>query len=399
MGIFDFFKKNSTNHAHEEILHPDEKLVFKEIKLPERTSKPAPYLWAYYKKEEPNDYEGYFKNGGLYNVKPRNKRISLYEDRGVAYCARYIISDGIKYDLEGPDSIASMKIPVFDDIHGMPNTTSDLGYIMKVRANAENRPVLAVPLVYKAANLMMASPIWWQKKDYYQIIKHLWLIGEIDYADHLLEELDKRGIFIEPVKTEFSGYHDKESPYYKSDLVDSNDEAFVCSECAKYVKRRFSEYGYNKKYPKLPDYIKENREEHKYCCITFSPVLEDISIPAWDYTGDLIKFSNRPFVDNRTEEQKKQFEEHKARRIQKEKAEERYYSRDYWIEKYKKHLEYQQVVEIMGEKAPKSYSGYQRMKKNNTANFQKILKAAEEHNIKINQDSVLQKVVLNSSGC
>lgn len=53
------------------------------------------------------------------------------------------------------------------------------------------------------------------------------------------------------------------------------------------------------------------------------------------------------------------------------------------IERQKTHIEYQKIVDLMGEQAPKSYSGYMRMKNQNTKNFQKIKEIAEQNNIEI----------------
>lgn len=373
------------------------KEIFKEIEMPVRKTKQPPFLSACYKINEPNNYEGYFKNGELYDVNPRDKRIPLYENRDIAYHARYIISDGVKYDLENPDSIKSMKIPVFNKINGMPNTTSDLGYIMKMKANSENRPELAVPLVYKAANLMMASPISWLKKDYYMIIKHLWLIGEIEYADYLLTELQKRLPFM------------TDNDYFKkiafqklfaedidSDLVEVGVIGCTCDECAKLQGRVYSISGLNPNFPKLPQQIIENYGTHcenpLYCRSLYGNEEDmEIQIYKYDKNGEChsvnvnaISYSNRPFTDNRTVFEKQRYKHWVADKEKRKKAEERYYSREYWIREYNKHFEYQQIVNVMGEKAPKSLGGYTRMKNQNTKNFQKILKAAEDNNIKIN---------------
>ena len=61
-----------------------------------------------------------------------------------------------------------------------------------MRVGKEERPHLAVPLAYKTANMMIASPIGWQKKDYYRLVIQLWSIGEIAYGDYLLQELKAR---------------------------------------------------------------------------------------------------------------------------------------------------------------------------------------------------------------
>lgn len=152
------------------------------------------------------------------------------------------------------------------------------------------------------------------------------------------------------------------NPFRGSDLLESSDESFVCSECAKYTKRWFSEYGENPKYPKLPDYFKSNTEEHKHCAIRFTQVLDNISIPAWNYKGDFVKYCNRPFVDERTEEQKRIFNDYIEEDRRKKATRE----------------EYEWLSTNLPDAAPKSLSGYSRMKNANTQNYIKLKTLAEK---------------------
>ena len=305
--ILNLFKTKSAVPETTTIQHPRDTLrnTLTEIAMPERSSAEPKFLSACYQVEEPNEYEGHFKNGVLCNVFPRNKAISLDEDRQTAYDARYIVSDGIKYDLENPDSIKAIPIPNCKDDSSMPYVTRDLGNILKMRANRENRPHIAVPLTYKAANIMMFSPISWDKKDFYMIIKHLWLIGEIEYADHLLAKLEKQLPFM-------------------------TDDEWVVDSQIKY-EEEFAER-----------------------------------------IGTTI-----------TKEERASWEEWRKNIVASTEKDAQYYDRNYWIGEYNKHLEYQNIVDCLGDKAPKSFGGYMRMKKQNTKNFQKIKELAEESNITI----------------
>ena len=55
----------------------------------------------------------YYRNGMLYNVCPRDKATSLYDNRGVAYKADIIVSDGKQYNLSSIKDILSIPIPNF----------------------------------------------------------------------------------------------------------------------------------------------------------------------------------------------------------------------------------------------------------------------------------------------
>ena len=137
------------------------------------------------------------------------------------------------------------------------------------------------------------------------IIKHLWLIGEIEYADHLLAKLEKQLPFM-------------------------TDDEWVVDSQIKY-EEEFAER-----------------------------------------IGTTI-----------TKEERASWEEWRKNIVASTEKDAQYYDRNYWIGEYNKHLEYQNIVDCLGDKAPKSFGGYMRMKKQNTKNFQKIKELAEESNITI----------------
>lgn len=413
MGIFDFIKKAieqikfsyapATNRPNVKnvtaYITANKNSNYKnDIELPEQTEEYKPFLNSCKDIPVQTDYIAYFRNGELYNLSPRNKSISLYEDRQTAYWARYIISDGIKYDLEDAESIKNMKIPMFNNSRGISSPTGNLDYILKMRLGTENRPHLAVPLAYKVANLMMASPTGWDKKDYYRVVIQLWSIGEIKYADYLLEELKKR---LPMVAAEDDVTHHKKTyfdtqmkfgKYFVEDYVHIGFLGAVCPQCAPYQNRIYSLSGKDKRFPRLPDFIIQNRGLH--CNLSIYPIQyyngDTITRYIYKPNGDIvseevdaIKYSNRPFIDDRSDFEKKKYEEWKSKQDKNKNHNELYYDRNYYIEKYQEHLEYQTIVDVLGDEAPKSYHGYKRMKHNNTANFQKLLKIAIENGIKI----------------
>lgn len=89
-----------------------------------------------------------------------------------------------------------------------------------------------------------------------------------------------------------------------TDLVEADYFRGCCGECAKYRKRWFSISGKDKRFPKMP-------VDYGCTCsgIDFSPVIYGISEPTYaDEIEDIIEYSNRPFVDDRSEEEIKIFE-------------------------------------------------------------------------------------------
>ena len=397
MGFFDFlFKKAETQKTNISVPRAP---VLRKIQMPERQEKQPIFLSSCKDFPQTNDYVAFYRRGSLYNVKPRNESISLDEDRGIAYDARYFVSDDIKYDLESPESIESIIIPKFGGIDGaFASSTRDLSYILKMRATKENRPEIAVPLCYTVANLMIASPISWSKKDYFRLVIQLWSIGEIYYADFLLSELRK---YVPEVTAEDEEKKSNEKNFNEAlklakelntDYLQTSDLESACPECAPFKNRVYSISGKSKRFPALPDFIKENKGLH--CPIAFFPFqnYSGCTLDVYTYENSekyeikavsAIKHSNRPFVDDRTEYEKQCYEKRKEQIEKKKQADEKYYNRERWIEEYRENFEYQQIVDLMGDSAPKNYSSYKRMKKNQTATFKKIETIAKENGIEI----------------
>lgn len=377
----------------------DKTISYTEIKLPKlKITYPKSLPYYYDSKEiKSNNYRAYFRNGELYDLDP-NPYNDLSKSGQIVYDARYIISDGIEYDLKNKNSIDSIKIPDFGNKLPEGGVTSDLAYILKMRANCEYNLELAISLVYKSANLMIASNYPWSKQDYYRIVKHLWEMGETEYADYLLNELKAKV----PIVTADRFYFQKESFEREMELAKSCDSDYwfidydnrACEICAKYQNRIYSFSGKDKRFPKLPDFIKENG------CIHKASRNSVVSISSFEFTEikkhcykddgtyytekvDPIEYSNREFIDNRTEFEIKAYEACYENDKQQEKAIEQYCDKNYWLNIYKNRLEYQEIVNLMGENAPKSYSGYRRMKKNNTTNYQKIKEMAINNGIHI----------------
>ena len=389
MGLFDLFKKSKQVNSN--------KPTFEEILIPMRTEPQPPFLPTEKDPIIATGYEAYFKNGVLFNVKPRNTKKSLEEDRQTAYNAQYIVLNNVKYDLEDADSITSIVIPRYDDIQGsMPHTTFDLAYILKMRVGKEERPHLAVPLAYKTANIMIASPIGWQKKDYYRLVIQLWSIGEIAYGDYLLQELKARL----PIVMANDEYRERNkevfrnelnmADYFSTDYLEIPHETAVCEKCAPYQSRVYCISGRDSRFPKLPDFIKENKGLH--CNVRYYSFVyyEGRKISKYKYNKkgevkeielDAIAHSNRPFIDDRSPIEKQNYVEWKEKEEKRFERNRQYYNRDNWIEKANCRSEYHSLIYALGEKAPKSLDGYIKMKKGNSANYKKLVLLAEQHGI------------------
>ena len=161
----------------------------------------------------------------------------------------------------------------------------------------------------------------------------------------------------------------KSKPFSNTDLVEADYFFSCCPECAKYRGRVFSVSGNDKRFPKMPEIT-----DCSCSGITFYPFFEGYSEPTVnDYLNkkvDIIKFSNRPFIDDRTASEKKNFEEY-LKRIEDQKQKE--------IDR----VEYKNLLETLPEAVPKSFGAYRRMKNLQSPGFLKLKKLAKENGIEI----------------
>ena len=161
----------------------------------------------------------------------------------------------------------------------------------------------------------------------------------------------------------------KNASELKTDLVEADYLFGCCAECAKYRGRVFSISGDSDIFPKKPEYI-----DCSCSGIVFYPFFYKISEPnVWDYIGrkvDIVKFSNRPFIDDRTQAEKEMYELDIQRIANEE-------------QKEKDRFEYNTLLEIFPNDVPKSFGAYRRMKNANSSGFAKIKILAEKAGIEI----------------
>lgn len=171
----------------------------------------------------------------------------------------------------------------------------------------------------------------------------------------------------------------EEAKILDTDLVEASYHFGCCPECAKYRGRIFSISGKDKRFPKIPP--------KKYGCtcqgLTFSPFIFGVSEPLIsDFLGhkvNIFDFSNRPFVDDRTEEEKHAYDM-RNKEIEIENWYEPYRRRLFAI-KDKNKKQYDFICEKFPDIAPKSMGGYTRMKNSNSKNFQKLVEKVKEYGV------------------
>ena len=123
----------------------------------------------------------YFKNGEMYKVYPSDKE-SWYD-------ARYLVSDGVKYDLENLDDLKRIPVPKFpphQNIMEGYGVSGNLDYVLRMKAgNFYNRKdkIMCSACLWKCTELMLAHPLSWEESHFYRIVQWHVEMGMFDEAD------------------------------------------------------------------------------------------------------------------------------------------------------------------------------------------------------------------------
>lgn len=147
----------------------------------------------------------------------------------------------------------------------------------------------------------------------------------------------------------------KNAKSLKTDLLEADFPKPTDSKTAMYRGRIFSISGKDKHFPKLPDDISETE-------LMLTPFIFGVSEATYCKPGKEIEFSNKPFKDTRSSKEKAEYNE----MVQKSQEAEN------------NRIEYDWIWENLPDIAPKSLSGYVRMKNSNSKNFQNLVKKAQE---------------------
>lgn len=149
-----------------------------------------------------------------------------------------------------------------------------------------------------------------------------------------------------------------------TDLVEVSSVSDCCEKCAPYRGRVFSLHGKDKRFPILP------KEFKRSCCgLDTYPYTYGISSPTY-CKGNIIKFSNRPFIDDRTEEEIQNYQE----RMKKGQE-------DWQREKDRK--VYEKLLVALPSDCPKSFASFRRMKKTNNETYAELKKKAKTSGVKL----------------
>ncbi len=288
------------------------------------------------------------------------------------------------YDLNSIQGIKSIPVKSFkyDPQDGKSYAYYNIEYILQRKATEHKKNGhldLAIECLRKSNEIMPYSDMVYPISDYLRLAKYLRLDKQFDEA-HKVEEMYSNGNSIAEKNFDINYINSKQTEYAQkmdTDLVDVVCNCYHCAQCSAYGNRVYSISGKDKRFPKLPDYVKNNAG---HCSMIIYPFRYGIHYLTDPYTNksisgsDVIEYSNRPFVDSRPQK---------------------------WIDGYNHLLElnhkrevdalnskqaqqeYEQIVIKLPDIAPKSQGGYLRMKKSGSDNYKKLKSAAEAVDIVI----------------
>lgn len=261
-------------------------------------------------------------------------------------------------------STISPDLDSFEGIHSIPNKQSLLNSVKNGNINDTIIYKLQRKATEHKQNGNIELSIACLEKCFYIMLESDYFYG--DYAYRYIRYLKNDRQFdkarqIEQILSNWKKKLSKGIPDYainaqklKTDLVEASYYSPCDGETAKYRGRIFSLHGKDKRFPLLTEIVKN-------CDLEFYPFIYGISKPNFCKQGSEIEYSNRPFIDDRSPQEKNAYEK-QLKETSFSNNDEEYY----WI--------YEHLPEI----APKSLSGYTKMKNAKSKNFIKIVNAARE---------------------
>lgn len=282
------------------------------------------------------------------------------------------------YDFNSIEGIRRIPVPCHE-VNGN-SSTGCVEYYLRGKCFANHwdagRTELALACLYKAQELMFISNMIWKRRDFLRIVVYLHRAGKHEEADRELAQIDdffaKQDIHHDRVLRTLSS-----AKYLHTDLLEANSSSPCCEECAKYVNRIYSISGKDKRFPALPQEFLKKGSGHHLSCISLWPFTYGRSEPSFECT-DVVKFSNRKFVDERTLEEVKEYND--CFSMMQEEAKKEAEQEEHMIENAKLWRQDMETLEwlkkYLPQICPKSISGFRRMRTTHSKNYQKLVAEA-----------------------
>lgn len=296
------------------------------------------------------------------------------------------------YDFNTLDGINAIPVTANPMRPPSNSTTGEVYYYLRRKGyEYEDAGNIEMALAcLKKSNELIRCRDYYSLDECYPYVKMLARAGCIDEAYKEKEDIDKNQPNLYKLAEErvFQNLDYMINP----DLIIMSAHGSSCTECAKYQGRVYSISGKSTLFPKAPDFFYTHEGVHPGCGHSFFPYEHGVNDPRLEYTlsvhpllnpaygSDIVSFSNRPFVDDRTEECKREAEDYQKKRAE-EQAQKQYYYDNMIIAEARRGQEvrdYKWLQENIPDKCPKSLSGFRRMKTQKTKNYQILQQLATD---------------------
>lgn len=280
------------------------------------------------------------------NIKPQQDFVPLPTE-----------TDFPDYNLNDIDSVNSIFIPAIALSNDEKGFYNNLNYVLQKKATQHkknNNMDLAIACLYKSNEIMtiLDNRI---AKTYLRLIEFLEYDGKFEEADFEKERLEKE------LPQIFNPAFSNENLAKCDDDLIIFSGSRLCPLCSIYNRRVYSRLGRNDKFPSFSFFPIELTASRCPVCDTylgFSNYYTEIQNKK--ELSDIINYSNSPITDKRTEDEKQLFIESQQEKQRKKQTE----------------IEYKWIRRYLPDIAPKSLSGYSKMKNANSSNFQKLKEKA-----------------------
>lgn len=271
------------------------------------------------------------------------------------------------YDFNSIDGINSIPVPCREVNGG--SATGRVEYYLRGQCffNHWNsgRTELALACLRKAQELMFVSEMIWKRKDFLRLIEYLYEAGYNEEAEMQLKKIDDFFAKQDIVQESFSSALTS-AQFLETDLMEVYSISPFCKECAKYVNRIYSISGKDHRFPSIKEAARNCL--HELRCLSFSPFVLGVNEPAFE-CKNIIKYSNRPFIDERSPEEIKKYNDWREM-VEKEEKEQAEREADRTL--------YSWIAKNLPMLCPKSFGAFRKMKNSNSKNYQKIVQEARK---------------------
>ncbi len=272
-------------------------------------------------------------------------------------------------NIHGYNSRATLyKMDTLEEIQSIPvptapfelrcDFTESIEYVLQRKATQFKRAGdmdCAIACLQKALEIIPFSPMTYTDVNS-RLEKYLRIARRFSEADSIKSS--------EPVNNDITK-HIKTSSVLSlsemSDMIEVTASPRICGECAKYQKRIYAKGG-KKGFPDMKIFIDYLNHKTCDCNLAFYTFFYGTD-PTFTKASNAVRYSNRPFIDDRTSSEKQEYNNY----ITKQKT------------ANKDRQDYNWIWEHLPDIAPKSYGGYRNMKNQNSKNYQKLVAVAKEH--------------------